>query len=112
MSEWAEFPEKLPTRGRLPKVIREAIDSAYWTGFEHGEFVGKAAYREQIQVELELEIETRGDPDCPLCLAYKKQRETELALARAEMDRDEAKAKLRGWSIRTGRGYRQTRRLG
>lgn len=107
----ADVPGKLPTRGRWPKWLRDLVDAVYWRGFEHGEFVGRAAYREEIQAELELEM-TRSDLNCPLCLAHKKLAETELALARRTIERDGLKAKLRGWSIRTGRGYRQTRKLG
>ncbi len=92
-----------PGVDRRYKAFREAIDGAYWTGFEHGQETGERIMLDQLRAEITEELRhelERFDPDCALCVARRKIDELEKAIDDLRQDVDELKVQRRGWMIR------------
>lgn len=110
IEEFEPDGRSLPSRFEItkPQFMAEQ-ERAYWTGFDHGEWVGRHELREQIRVELQNEMEC-FDPDCPLCVARRDLDELGRRLKIVALDNDERRSRARGWAIRGGRyPYRETR---
>ena len=95
----------LPGRSKLPKDVREALDHAYWEGFELGRDTARRELRDEIAQELEDEL-SRWDPDCELCVVRRRAGDLEKELARTKVDLYGVKQRSRGWQMRDGAPYR------
>lgn len=103
----------LPSRARLPREVREAIDAAYWAGVDFGRDVARRELRTELEHEVRAELghDFRFDPGCALCVAQRRVAELELSLRRARLDAEQLRRKTRGRAIREGRyAARETRR--